>query len=222
ADDLEVMQTGRARLKYEEPHIKADGSRGWLITTKMPMFDPDGRVIGILGTYEDITERKLAEIALRESEERCRSVVENIQDVFYRTDEHGVFTMLSPSAVGFLWLDSLDDILGAHMESIWMYPEERSKMLERMRRNGAVRDYEVMLKKKDGSPLFAATTSTFRKVDQGNILGVEGIFRDITERKRAEEERMRLVTAIEQAAEAIIITDTNWIIDYVNPAFTAM
>jgi PAS domain S-box-containing protein len=222
ADDLEVMQTGRAKLKYEEPHIKADGSRGWLITTKMPMFDPDGRVIGILGTYEDITERKLAEIALRESEERCRSVIENIQDVFYRTDEHGVFTMLSPSAVGFLWLDSLDDILGAHMESMWMYPEERSKMLERMRRDGAVRDYEVMLKKKDGSPLFAATTSTFRKDDQGNILGVEGIFRDITERKRAEEERMRLVTAIEQAGEAIIITDTNWIIDYVNPAFTAM
>jgi PAS domain S-box-containing protein len=222
ADDLEVMQTGRAKLKYEEPHSKADGSRGWLITTKMPMFDPDGRVIGILGTYEDITERKLAEIALRESEERCRSVIENIQDVFYRTDEHGVATMLSPSAVGFLGLDSLDDILGARMESIWMYPEERSKMLERMRRDGAVRDYEVMLKKKDGSPLFAATTSTFRKDDQGNILGVEGIFRDITERKRAEEERMRLVTAIEQAGEAIIITHTNWIIDYVNPAFTAM
>ena len=48
------------------------------------------------------------------------------------------------------------------------------------------------------------------------------IVSDITERKRAEEERMRLVAAIEQAAEAIIITDTNWIIDYVNPAFTAM
>ena len=48
------------------------------------------------------------------------------------------------------------------------------------------------------------------------------IVSDITERKRAEEERMRLVAAIEQAAEAIIITDTNWIIDYVNPAFSAM
>ena len=56
----------------------------------------------------------------------------------------------------------------------------------------------------------------------GQVIGVLGTYEDITERKRAEEERMRLVTAIEQAAEAIIITDANFIINYVNPAFTAM
>ncbi len=82
ADDLEVMQTGRAKLNYEESLIKPDGSQGWVITSKVPMFDRDGRVIGLLGTYEDITERKRAEIALRESEECCRSVIENMSGRF--------------------------------------------------------------------------------------------------------------------------------------------
>ena len=66
ADDLEVMQTGKAKLNYEEPLIRLDGSRGWLITSKLPMFDREGQVTGVLATYDDITERKRAE------EERMR------------------------------------------------------------------------------------------------------------------------------------------------------
>ncbi len=219
AFDLEVMQTGRARLNYEEPLIKPDGSLAWLIASKAPMFDQNGKVSGVLGTYEDITERKRAEIALRESEARYRSVIENMRDVFYRTDEHGVFTMLSPSAVGLLGYDSLDEVLGKNVDSFWMYREEREKMLLALREGGVVRDYEMTIKKKDGSPLAVSVTSTFRRDDKGNILGSEGIFRDITERKRAEEERMLLVTVIEQASEAIFIMDENYIMHYVNPAF---
>ena len=221
SDDLEVMQTGRAKLRYEEALIKADGGKGWLITSKAPMFDRDGRVIGMLGTYEDITEQKLAREALRESEERYRGVIENMRDIFYRTDERGVIVMHSPSAAVLLGYNA-DEIRGQPVESFWIYPEEREKMLRALREDGVVRDYEVTIRKKDGSPLSVSVTSTFRKDDLGNILGVDGVIRDITERKRAEEERMRLVTALEQAAEAIIISDSNSIIDYVNPAFTAM
>ena len=58
ADDREVMESGRPKINYEEPQIRPDGSQAWLITSKVPMFDRDGQVIGVLGTYEDITERK--------------------------------------------------------------------------------------------------------------------------------------------------------------------
>ena len=141
---------------------------------------------------------------MRKSEERYRSVIENMRDVFYRTDKRGVVVMASPSAAGVLGYDSIDEMQGKPVESFWMYPDEREKILRSIRKNGVVRDYEITLKKKDGSPLSVSVTSTFRKDDQGNILGVEGVIRDITERKRAEEERMRLVTAIEQAAEALL------------------
>ncbi|MGP8195161.1 MAG: PAS domain S-box protein [Syntrophobacteraceae bacterium] len=222
ADDREVMESGRPKINYEEPQIRPDGSQAWLITSKVPMFDRDGQVIGVLGTYEDITERKRGEEALRKSEERYRSVIENMGDVFYRTDKRGVVVMASPSAAGVLGYDSIDELQGKPVEIFWMHPGEREEFMRSIRKNGVVRDREITLKKKDGSPLSGSVTSTYRKDDQGNILGVEGIFRDITERKRAEGERMRMATVIEQAAEGIIITDTNWIIDYVNPAFTTM
>ncbi len=196
ADDLKVIQTGEAKLDYEESLTRVNGSHALITASKVPMFDREGRIIGLLGTYEDITERKRAEIALRESEELWRSVIENIRDVFYRTDERRVFTLVSPSAAELLGLDSLDDILGANVDRFIMCPKQYAKMLNRMEEYGSVSDYELTLKKKDGSPIFVSTSCALRRDDKGTILGAEGILRDITERQRAAEERMRLVTAI--------------------------
>jgi PAS domain S-box-containing protein len=66
ADDQRVMQTGEAKLNYEEPLTSPDGRRLWLRTSKIPLCDVNGKIIGVLGTYEDITERKLAEEALKQ------------------------------------------------------------------------------------------------------------------------------------------------------------
>ncbi len=68
ADDLKVMETGQAKMNYEEPQIKADGSVGWLRTSKVPLFGPDKKVVGVLGTYEDISERKKLEEQLRQAQ----------------------------------------------------------------------------------------------------------------------------------------------------------
>ena len=207
----------KGHVETEHRMRRRDGSLTWVSLHAVMITDQLS-----FAYCQDITERKLAQEKLRESEERYRSVIENMQDVFYRTDESGAIVMVSPSGTALFGYDTLDDMRGKPVESFWMYPEERARMLRALREDGVVRDYEVTLKKKDGTPLYVSVTSSFRKDDQGNILGVDGVIRDITERKRAEEERIRLVTAIEQAAEAIIISDSNWIIDYVNPAFTAM
>jgi len=68
ADDLKVMETGHAKMNYEEPQIKADGRVGWLRTSKVPLYGPDHRVIGVLGTYEDISDRKQLEEQLRQAQ----------------------------------------------------------------------------------------------------------------------------------------------------------
>jgi PAS domain S-box-containing protein len=66
ADDREVMETNQPKLNYEEPQNKMDGSTGWLRTNKVPLHDKDGHVIGVLGTYEDVTERKQMDEKVRQ------------------------------------------------------------------------------------------------------------------------------------------------------------
>ena len=67
ADDQQVMKTGQPKLNYEEMQIKPDGTHAWLRTVKVPLRDKEDQIIGVLGTYEDITERKYAEEALRQA-----------------------------------------------------------------------------------------------------------------------------------------------------------
>ena len=86
ADDREVMKTGIPRIDYDEMQIRSDGSKGWLRTSKLPLRSADGRIIGLLGTYEDITEHRHAEEALRESEQFLDSIIENIPDMIFVKD----------------------------------------------------------------------------------------------------------------------------------------
>jgi PAS domain S-box-containing protein len=65
SDDRMVIESGREKTGYEEPQTRADGKRIWLRTSKAPLRDPDGKIRGVLGTYEDITDKKLAEEEIR-------------------------------------------------------------------------------------------------------------------------------------------------------------
>jgi len=139
-----------------------------------------------LASIEDITGLKHAEEALRDSEAKYRKVIENITDVFYRTDARGILDMVSPSGVSLLGYDSEEEALGMPIERFWMHPEQRDNLVATLKQRGEVRDYEVVVKRKDGSPLHVSTASKLILDETGKVLGVEGTFRDITKRKNAE------------------------------------
>jgi two-component system, sensor histidine kinase and response regulator len=175
-----------------------------------PMIAKDGKYYGRVWFFRDITENKLAEEALRKSEEKYRTVIENMQDVFYRTDLEGNLTMLSPSGPRFLGYDSIDKLLGVNVaRDLYAKPEDREGFLRELQTKGFVRDFEVALKKMDGSLFYASANSQFYYSSNGELKGVEGILRDIHERRKAQEaleaseERYRLL--IENAGEAIFV-----------------
>lgn len=141
----------------------------------------------MLSLILDYTERKRAEDALRKSEKLYRSVVDNIHDVFYRTDAQGRLIMISPSGVRLLGYERAEEMLGRPNEEFWHDPAARQAFLERIQKEGMVADFEVVLKRKDGEAVLVATSSGVYRDEEGAVLGVEGIFRDITERKRTEE-----------------------------------
>lgn len=168
------------------------------------------------------TARQEAEKALWKSEARYHDIIENMQDTVYRTDKNGVINLINPSAIRLLGYDSADEILGHNINDGWMFPEKRQKMLEILDQDGIVQDYEVVLKKRDGTPVTVSTTSSYYHDLHGNVMGVEGIFRDITERKRAEEELFRqknlISNIIESASEGIFAKDLHGVYISINKA----
>ena len=89
-DEQKIMKTGQPLIGLEEKETWPDGSETWVTTTKMPLRDREGEIIGTFGISKDITERKLAEEALRESETRYRSVLQSATDAIVTADSSGI------------------------------------------------------------------------------------------------------------------------------------
>jgi PAS domain S-box-containing protein len=149
-----------------------------------------------------VLHRRQTDDALKASESRYRSVLENIQDVFYRSDTKGNLIMTSPSWARMLGYDSLEDCIGFNIaEKFYFEPQLRKKFLDAVYRNGSVIDYEVTLKCRDGSPLYVSTNSHLYYDEKGELLGVEGIFRDISERHAAAEKIQLQINTLRESEE---------------------
>ena len=168
---------------------------------------------GEIITHNDLIEAYMAhasiavlryrmEKSLKKSEKLYRSVIENIQDVFYRSDKEGKLIMASPSWARMLGYDSLDDCIGYNIaEKFYFEPQLRKEFLDAVYRNGSVSDYEVTLKCRDGSPLYVSTNSHLYYDEGGTLLGVEGIFRDISEHHAATEKIEHYITTLKESEE---------------------
>jgi len=150
--------------------------------------DPLPEFAELLHIIEQAVLRKRAEQALKESERRYRSIIENIIDVYYRTDRRGNLILVSPSALILLGYDSISEVIGKPSSYFWKDPQESEKMLSLLRTQGTIKDYEVTLQKNDGESVPVSMSSRFYCDENGEVAGIEGIFRDISERKKAEQE----------------------------------
>jgi PAS domain S-box-containing protein len=174
-------------FKQEYRIIDKDGRICWVDDWTIIARDKKGEIIHYLGIVVDITDRKRSEKELKESEEKFRKIIENMQDVYYRTDIKGNLILTNPSGVKLMGYDSMNEMMGLNVaESFYAVPEDRGRFLELLKENGGVNNYEVTLKRKDGTQLTVITSSHYYFDKVGNPLGVEGVISDITERKQAE------------------------------------
>jgi len=149
-----------------------------------PLYNCNGEIIGAIESIRDITDRKQAEDALRESENNYRALVENVIDVIYRTDPDGTLLFATPSILSLLGYGTMDEIIGRPKALMWANPEKHNEMLAKIAKDGFVKNYEIILKRKDGTPVCISTSSHFYRDNKGTIQGIEGIFRDITQFKQ--------------------------------------
>lgn len=116
ADDRQVMESGLPRLNYEEPQTTPDGRTIWLSTSKVPLHDDTGKVIGVLGIYDDITERKHAEQKIREAITEQRTLISALPDVVMRFDGQGRHLFVSDNVSAVVPLSAGDFIGKTHRE----------------------------------------------------------------------------------------------------------
>ncbi len=165
----------------------------------------------LIKVKHELEERLKTEASLRLSEVKYRDIIENMQDVYYRGDASGKLNMISPSGVTLLGYSCQEEMIDKPIaQTFYCRPDDRKQLEDMLSRKGNVVNHEVELKRKNGSPVSVATTTHLLFGQDGEYLGFEGVFRDITALKKAErtirenEERFRSI--VETVPDAIFIS----------------
>ena len=216
-----VLETGSPYQTFSKPFVnknppeKRTSYWDWNL---YPIKDSSEKVEGLILSLIDVSSRVKAEKAVLESEQRYRTFFEGSKDAISLTSIDGKFEDVNDEFLKLFGYEK-DEILAANVKSFYRNPTDREKFQEIIESAGSIRDHELTLIKRDGSEIQCIVTSSVRRDEDNNIIGYQGIIRDMSESIKADAELRKLSNAVEQAAEMILITDNNGIIQYVNPEF---
>ena len=137
-----------------------------------------------------IVERRDAEEALKESEEKYRTLIENLNIGVYRNTggPQGRFIQANPAMLKIFGYETPGDFLEIYVSDLYQNPEERRLYIEEVSKKGFVKDREVLMRKKDGTSLWASVTANVQYDEKGVIRWIDGVLEDITERRHLEDQ----------------------------------
>ena len=139
--------------------------------------------------------------ALKETEERYRRVFEDSKDMLFMTSVDGKIAEVNQAGVNLLGYGSKEELTQAYARDTYFDPEDQKRLVKRVREEGFVKDFEVKLRRKDGSPIDVLATVNARREDSGRIEGYEGTLKDISDRRKMEEELVQRTRELEALNE---------------------
>ncbi|MFA5110778.1 MAG: PAS domain S-box protein, partial [Desulfobaccales bacterium] len=206
ADDRQVMESGHPKMNIIEPQTTPAGGKIWLNTSKVPLQMPNREIVGVLGVYEDFTERKQAEQALLESEQKLANIIDFLPDATLVIDNEGKVIAWNKAIEEMTGIKAKDMVAKGNYEyALPFYGKRRPILIDLVLHPQAeIADYTEV--KDEGLTLSGVAyfpnfrgkeTYLFGKASslldsQGNIVGSIESIRDITVNKRDEAERSRL------------------------------
>jgi len=229
ADEQQIVRSGRPLVGKEEEVADADGEQRWASATKVPTFDKDGRVEGIVGISRDITEHKRAEQALQRERDFAETLVETAQAIVLVLDTEGRIVRFNPyleELSGY----ALEELQGKDWFSTFL-PERDHKRVRGLFRkavgNIQTRGNVNPIITRDGSERLIEWYDKTLRAPEGDVVGLLAVGQDVTDRKRAEEaldrsERMYR-GAIETAGAVVYYRnyDTH-VFEFVSPGIEAL
>ncbi len=222
ADDRKAVREGRATVK-EEWATYADGHRERVETTKTPVFDEQGGLVGVLGIAFDITARRRTEEALRESERRFRHLLEQVPSISVQGYDAERRVIFWNAASERLYGYRADEAMGCRLEALIIPPPMRGEVQAAVTAwlagGDAIPAGELQLLRKDGRPVPVFSSHVMQRGADGRP-EMYCIDIDLSELKQAED-RLRLAASVfTHAWEGIIITDPQGTVVEVNEAFS--
>jgi PAS domain S-box-containing protein len=196
AEFTEGIRTKTDReVEYRYQH--ADGQYIWLRSSSNSLFDAAGEFAGAIINSSNISNRKQTEVALRGSEEKYRSLVENISEVIYTLDSDGRFTYISPVIERFSTYKT-GDIIGRNFVE-FIHPDDLPGLVENFNLTvqGELNPFEYRIL--DGDRVHHVRTSSELILKDGVVTGLTGVMTDITEQKQAEDEKRDLQERLNRA-----------------------
>ena len=184
---LELRQQGRSS-EYERRFRRRDGGVIWTQASASPLFDEQGAYCGAFGMYSDVTERKQAEVALRDNEEQLRVIFEASQAGIILVDPHGVIQFANQRMAD-MFLCPLPELIGSAYPD-HLHPAEKTTGDERMRQliRGDIQtvNTERQYIRRDGSDFWGYLSGRRMETPDGSLRALVGIIADITEQKQTE------------------------------------
>jgi PAS domain S-box-containing protein len=190
-----------AKGQAQRFEMRLRDARGFDVWTDIylnPIYLGDGSFEEISAIAHDITEQKRAQLALEAQEEKFRSIFESFQDIYYRTDDAGILTIVSPSVRDVLGYEP-EEVVGQPVVLYYVDADDPSRVLGELERNGGLRNFETQMWHKDGH---AVSVLVNARLSSEGRRGTEGIARDVTEIRQMQDDLRQAKDAAEAALEA--------------------
>lgn len=206
--DRHVKSHGREPFYNEIRYRHKDGSTVWVICAgRVIEWAEDGTALRMIGCHIDITDRRRAEFDLQSSLKQNQRILDNLQDAYFQADKTGNFVLINPAATEMYGYNELEELIGKPALTLYADAKERDRLIETLKEAGSVSEFITEGRRKDGSTFWASINAQFVRNEAGEIIGTEGVVRDISDRIRSTEEleqqRDVLAKRLRQTVKAI-------------------
>ena len=189
-DEIKILASGEGRERFIEKESRPDGGNAWVITSKLPLRDKQGRIIGTFGVSSDVTEMIETQHTLEKERNTLRTLLDSIPDSIYIRDREGQYIVVNRALSDLVGAKDPKDVAGKTPYDFFSTEKARSFIIEDakvMEAGETVVNPSSHVRSQDGEVRHLLTTKVPVRDRDGNVFGIVGINRDITEQEKARE-----------------------------------